>query len=228
MARGGRKAEREGPERRCIARGESGATDLLIRFVVGPDGAIVPDLAERLPGRGIWLSADRAAFDLAERKKLFSRAARMQVSVPVGLADLVEELLARRLVELIALARKGGHAVAGFLKTDQRLRAGPVGALIEAVDGSEGQRRKLRPLKGDAPVIAVLNAEELGVAFGRDHVIHAALDEGGLTEKVLRDARRLEGLRIRGQEAGAADEAAEPAPDPVDDDSRDGPGGKGK
>ncbi|MBB5514021.1 hypothetical protein FHS89_000019 [Rubricella aquisinus] len=196
MARGGRTKERDAPERRCIASGTSGGTFGLIRFVVGPDGMAVPDLAEKLPGRGMWVTSERAALDLVEKKKLFSRAAKQQVAVPAGLADLLERLLTRRVQDQIALARKAGLAVNGFMKVDAALRTEQMGVLIEASDGSERQRAKLRSLAGDTPNMALLSGEELGVAFGRDHVIHAALSAGGVTDRVLRDAARLSGVRV--------------------------------
>ena len=116
MSRGGRIKDNDQPERRCIVTGEVQPKAGLIRFVAGPDGQVVPDLAEKLPGRGIWVSADRAAIDKAAAKGLFSRAAKAPVKAPVGLDDLVEAGVARRLVELVSLARKSGRAVAGFEK----------------------------------------------------------------------------------------------------------------
>lgn len=195
MARGGRTKEREAPERRCIATGARDDAARLIRFVAGPDGAITPDLAGRLPGRGIWVSASRAALDRAVAKNLFSRAAKTSVLAPDGLFDLVESLSARRFVDLLSLARKAGLAIAGFEKTRAMLRAGPVRALLEASDGAEAGKAKLRPLAGDAPRIGCATAAELGLAFGRDHVIHAALGVGGLSDRVLDEAGRLAGLR---------------------------------
>lgn len=195
MARGGRDKIRDEPERRCIATGESGPVQGLIRFVVGPGDDIVPDLAERLPGRGIWVSATPEALAKAVKKNLFPRAARQQVSVPDDLPARVEALLSARLVEHFALARKAGLVIGGHDKVKARLKEGPVAALIEAADGSEQGKAKLRPLAGDAPIVACLTGSELGLAFGRDHVIHAALDAGGIADRLLREAARLSGLR---------------------------------
>jgi hypothetical protein len=215
VTRGGRLGAREGPERRCLATGESRPIHGLIRFVVGPDGTLAPDLAERLPGRGMWVSADRAALAKAVARNLFARAAKAPVRVPEGFADLVEALLLRRTVEFLALARKAGLAFSGHDRVKARLRQGPVAALIEASDGAEQGKARLRPLAGDAPRIACLTGAELGLAFGRDHVIHAALDAGGVTGRVLREADRLAGLRTEGR-----------APRPGDG-AEAGPGGRG-
>ncbi len=197
MTRGGRQKERDGPERRCIVSGESGATVGLIRFVVGPDDAVVPDLAGKLPGRGIWVSADRAALETAVKKRLFARAARAPVTAPADLADLVEAGLVRRLVETIALARKAGEAVAGYEKTRDWLARGEAAALVQAADGSERGRAKLRPPAGPESHVTCLSAQELGMAFGREFVIHAALAAGGLCGRVVDEAARL--ARLRGQ-----------------------------
>jgi len=211
MTRGGQARSRAEPERRCIATGESGPADRLIRFVLGPSGEVFPDLAGRLPGRGAWLTADRTLVERAVAKKLFSRAFRTQAQVPADLADRLEAMLVRRLVDLIGLARKAGQAVTGFEKVRAKLREGGVGALIEARDGAADGREKLQRLAPDIPVLAVLDAAELGLAFGRDFAIHAALDRGGFADRAIGEAARLAGLRSAGTETeGSRRNAASP------------------
>ena len=195
MTRGGRKKELDTPERRCIATGDVLPVARLIRFVVGPDGTITPDVAGKLPGRGIWLRADRAALDRAVKKKLFSRAARQQVSVPDDLAAMVHQLLTRRVLDMLSMARKGGIAVAGYEKVRDLALRDDMAVLIQAADGSERGKTKLKPPAGDETFIGHLTARELGFAFGRDRVIHAALRAGGLTTRVVEEAARLAGLR---------------------------------
>ncbi|MGY6635303.1 MAG: RNA-binding protein [Alkalilacustris sp.] len=195
MTRGGRPKDRDGPERRCIVSGLSQPAGGLIRFVVGPEGGIVPDVAGKLPGRGIWVAADRGALHKAVARKLFSRAARTQVTVPEALVTLLETQLTQRLVELISLARRGGDAVCGYEKVREALMKGQAAVLVQAHDGSVRERARLRPpLEGHGPV-TVLGATELGLAFGRDRVIHAALAAGGLASRVVDEARRLAGVR---------------------------------
>ncbi|MDB6176792.1 RNA-binding protein [Paracoccus sp. Z330] len=194
MSRGGRNQTRDEPERRCIATGEVQPKAGLIRFVLGPDAEIVPDLANKLPGRGIWVAADRAAIEKASAKGLFSRAARTQVKAPADLADLVEAGVARRVIELISLTRKSGRAVAGFEKVKGWLAEGRAKVLLQASDGSERGKGKLWTPTGGR-WFGCLTASELGLSFGRDHVIHGALAAGGLTDKVILEAGRLTGLR---------------------------------
>ncbi|MEM9909659.1 MAG: RNA-binding protein [Pseudomonadota bacterium] len=200
MARGGRTKDRsDGPERKCIATGEARPKHALIRFVVSPDGQVVPDIAGKLPGRGIWVSSDREAMQTAEAKNLFARAAREQVSVPLGLVDLVEAQLAERVVALISLARKAGVAVAGYEKVKDWLATEQAEVLIQASDGSERGKSKLStPYRGSW--IGWLSADELGQAFGRPATIHAALAAGGLCKRVVDEAARLKGLRVSGDD----------------------------
>lgn len=195
MSRGGHKQAREAPERRCVATGRTLPVSGMIRFVVGPDDAIVPDILGRLPGRGIWVSADRAALELAVTKRHFTRAARAKVTVPADLADQVEALLVRRVGELLALARKAGLAVAGFEKVKSALDGGSARLLIQASDGSARGKTKLRPPPGEQGHVTCLSSAEIGLAFGREHVIHAALMAGGLTTRVVEEATRLSGVR---------------------------------
>ncbi len=195
MGRGGRRKNREHPERRCIATGEVQTTDRMIRFVVGPEGQIVPDIAGKLPGRGIWVRADRAALEKAAKKGLFSRAAKQAVSVPDDLVAEVENLLARRVINLISLARKAGGAVAGYEKVKSWLASGQARILIQATDGSGRGKSKLSSPEGKGTFIGILSASELSLAFGRENVIHGALAGGGLTTRVVEEAAKLSALR---------------------------------
>lgn len=204
MTRGGRESDQEGPERRCIVLGESSAKAGLIRFVISPEGQVVPDILARLPGRGIYVSADRKALEKAAAKGLFARAAKAPVKVPEGLPDLIEVQLVRRVVDLISLARKAGDAVTGFEKVKDWLVNGKAVVLIQASDGSVRGKSKLRPPEGSGLFIGCLTAGELGLSFGREHAIHGALSAGGLTKRVVEEAARLAGLRghVGGETAG--------------------------
>ena len=194
MTRGGRHMKREAPERRCIATGETAPKAGLIRFVVGPDNTIAPDLAEKLPGRGIWVSSTVPALEKAANKGLFSRAAKATVTVPANFADWVGDLVAKRLVESLSIGRKAGAAIAGFEKVKSLLMQEETAILFQARDGSDGQKRKLRSPVGADTFCGCLTAEELGLAFGRDRVIHAAIKFGGIADLCGRDVARLSGL----------------------------------
>ena len=200
VPRGGRRKDRQGPERRCIATGESGATDRLIRFVVSPSGEAVPDIAGRLPGRGAWLTADRALVRQAVKRNVFSRAFRMPVSAPADLDDQLEALLARRLIDTVSLARKAGQAVTGSEKVRAAINSGSAAILLQATDGAADGVAKLAALarsagKGRISRVQVLTSAELGLAFGREFAIHAALDAGGIAVRALAEATRLSGFR---------------------------------
>ncbi|MBS8224941.1 RNA-binding protein [Vannielia litorea] len=196
MSRGGRDKEKgETPERRCIATGEVSPISKLIRFVAGPAGEVVPDIAGKLPGRGLWVTPARAALEKAINKKLFSRAAKAQLTVPEGLIELVERLLVKRVTDGIALARKSGKAVAGYEKVKGWLLIEEARVLVQASDGSERGKSKLSSPPGKGTFIGCLTASEIGLAFGREHVIHAALASGGLTKRVVEDAAKLGALR---------------------------------
>jgi predicted RNA-binding protein YlxR (DUF448 family) len=200
-------------ERRCIVDGEVGPREGLIRFVIGPEETVVPDLGERLPGRGFWVSARREAVETAIRKGLFAKAARAKVEVPEELADEVERLLAKRAAAALGLARKAGELVAGFEKVMAEISAGRVALLIEARDGSEDSVAKLAGAlraryaalqKAPVPVLRPLWAVEMGLGLGRANVVHAALTQGSMERKVSGDLARLEsyGRKLRPLEHG--------------------------
>jgi predicted RNA-binding protein YlxR (DUF448 family) len=184
------------PQRRCIATGEVRDRAAFLRFVVGPDGTIVPDIDERLPGRGLWLTPRRDIVDRAVAKRAFARAARRSVSVPPDLADRLENLLARRCVDSLGLARRAGLAVAGFDRVCEAVRHGRAALLLYARDGASGGQRKLAGLARDLRCADTLTSAELGAAFGRDRIVYAAVGGGKLCRRLLLDLEKLAGLRV--------------------------------
>ncbi|MBI6629351.1 RNA-binding protein [Pontibaca salina] len=195
MGRAGASTDQaEDPRRKCIATGEVQPKFGLIRFVADPEGQVVPDILGKLPGRGTYVAADREALTKAATKKLFARGLKAPVQVPDDLIDEIERQLARRVIDLISLARKSGDAVAGYEKVKDWLAKEEAQVLIQAADGSGRGKSKLStPHFGH--YIGWLSADEMGMAFGRQTVIHAALASGGLAPRVVEEAQRLRGVR---------------------------------
>ena len=187
-----------GPLRRCIVTREQEYKVKMVRFVVSPDRVIVPDLHAKLPGRGIWLSARRNVLDTACTKgalaRVASKHARAQVSVPADLAEVVQAGLTRRVTELLGLARRAGQAVCGFQKAREWLQSRHVGLVLQASDGSVGERVRLMSGVKDVPVATPLPGLALGAVFGRDHVVHVAVAHGKLAEALGIEVTRLAGI----------------------------------
>ncbi len=185
--------------RRCIASGELRPKAELIRFVADPGGTVVPDLAGRLPGRGLWLSPRREHLERACARNLFAKAAKAPLRVPEDLPARVEALLSRRCLDLIGLAKRAGQAVSGYQRVASLLASGGVAVLLAAVDTAEDGRRKLRAAartQNPAPrVVEVFTAEELGRALGQAARAHVAIAPGGFAERLAMEATRLSGLR---------------------------------
>ncbi len=192
-----------GPERRCVATRLSFPVDRLIRFVAGPDGALVPDIRRKLPGRGVWTYASRVAVERAVRTRAFARSLKSPVQVASDLADEVDRLLARDCLQALAMANKAGQIVTGFAKVEAA--AGRAVALVTASDAAADGRRKLlqalRRRHGEGasaiPVLECFASDDLALALGRDLVIHAALMKGAASEAVLARWRRLIHFRTK-------------------------------
>ncbi len=181
--------------RRCIVTRQALEKPAMIRFVIDPEGRVTPDLKERLPGRGLWVTASREALDQAVARHAFSKAAKQSVKVAHDLTERVAELAKREVAELLGLARKSGQLVAGFEKVEAAIRAGKVRVLVAARDGAEDGRGKLARLAGSGvEICAPLTAAELARALGREHAVHAAIKAGGIAEKTIIAARRLAAL----------------------------------
>lgn len=184
-----------GPLRRCAQTRARLPKEAMIRFVVGPDRRIVPDLAADLPGRGIWLSARGDVLEAARTKGGFARAARGQVVVPPDLVAFITAALSRRIAETLGLARRAGQAVSGFSKAREWLVAGRAALVMQACDGSQDERaRFLGGNRGRAPVVTPLDAEALGAIFGRDAAVHIAVAPGRLAERLRVESARLAGV----------------------------------
>ncbi len=190
-----RPASPDAGSRRCIASGASKPRDALLRFVVDPAGALVPDLGESLPGRGLWVSAERAALEKARERGLFARAARRPIAVAPDLIDEVERQLTARALDILGLARRAGALVTGFDKVQRALTERRVAVLVEASDGARHGRARLGALARDIPVIAQFDGAALSRSLGRENVVHAALAPGRLADRFLRESARLAGVR---------------------------------
>jgi len=191
-------AKNKDPQRRCIQSGQSYPKEQLVRFVIGPDSTVVPDIAERLPGRGLWLCARRDMMEMACTSGTFSKAARAKVDVPNDLTDQVEDLLRRRCMEIFGLARRSGQMVGGFEKVKAYLSAkekgNKAGLLVAAQDGGEEGRKKISALAPGVPLIEIFSGEELGAAVGRERLVHAVIASGGIADRLIGEAGRLSGI----------------------------------
>jgi hypothetical protein len=181
-----------GPLRRCIATREVLPKERMLRFVLGPSREIVPDLANRLPGRGMWLSARGDVLEGAVSRGAFMRAARGPVTLPSDLRARIEDGLRARIRDLLGMSRRAGQAVSGWQAGREWLQAGRAGLLVQALDGSPAERARFGGR--DLPVVAPLTAAELGVVFGRDHAVHVVVAPGRLADAIRQEAERLAGF----------------------------------
>ena len=189
-------AERVGGlKRKCIATGQVLSKSELVRFVLGPNNILYPDPENKLPGRGMWVKADRSAIAKAEKEELFSQAAKQSAKCIENLAEKVESLIANRIIKLIGLSRKSGQCICGYEKVKDWLKKDMVKVLIQSSDGSNRGKSRLKTPE-DGSFIGWLTSKELGKVFGRENITHCALASGGLTQRIVKDAKRLRGLRI--------------------------------
>jgi predicted RNA-binding protein YlxR (DUF448 family) len=200
------------PERLCVATRTVKPVGELIRFVVGPDQAVVPDVKRKLPGRGVWVTATRAAVATAVTRGAFGRSFKRDVRVAGDLAERTELLLERSALDALAIAHKAGRVAVGFAKVEAALAGAPVAAMVHAADASPDGVRKLAAAARrrfgaeGAPVVDLFTAAQLDLAMGRANVIHAALLAGPETEGFLARCRSFE--RFRSREGGAKGAAA--------------------
>ncbi|ANK80403.1 MAG: hypothetical protein TEF_06045 [Rhizobiales bacterium NRL2] len=163
----------------------------MIRFVLDPARVVTPDVEEKLPGRGAWLSAERKVFEGLGRRNPFPRAFREEAKLPEDLAGLTERLLRRRCLDLLGLANGAGLVTAGFEKVADKAGKGEAAVMIVAADGGGTARERAARLAGPAPLVGLFGREELSLALGRGNVVHAAVASGRLADMFLRETERL-------------------------------------
>ncbi len=177
------------PERSCIITREVKGKGELIRFVVGPNGMVVPDLVGKLPGRGFYVSASKLLVAEAIAKRAFSRAAKEQVMVPEDFLTRLEDQLAQRMAEALSMARKAGQVVTGFEKVEEVAKRGEVEALVHADDAGEDGIKKLSFYQG--PTFRNLPRAVLSRVLGRENAVHVAVTHGPAAAFFIEEARRF-------------------------------------
>jgi predicted RNA-binding protein YlxR (DUF448 family) len=192
-----------GSERFCAATGAVRPVADMIRFVVAPDGQVVPDLQRRLPGRGIWITATASALATAIDRRAFGRGLKQEVRPGPELIALTERLLEKEALDALAIAHKAGKVAIGFTKAEAAFDRGQVAALIHAEEAAGDGRRKLDGRSphpgaadgGKAAGVVNFTSTQLNLALGRSNVIHAALLVGRESETFLARIARLNRFR---------------------------------
>jgi uncharacterized protein len=202
--------ELSGPLRRCaLTRAEKPIAEL-IRFGAGPDGIVVPDLALRLPGRGVWVDGHRASVAEAVKRNVFARSLKRTVTAPANLPDTIDALLVKRVLSALSLANKAGLVTPGFAQVDEALEGGRVAGLLHgaeaAPDGRDRLDRKYRAIslamENPCVIVTELTIDQISLAIGRSNVVHAAITSGGAATRLLDEAGRL--IRFRSSPDGVA------------------------
>ncbi|MBL4756984.1 MAG: RNA-binding protein [Rhizobiales bacterium] len=187
--------------RKCIVTGESKDCAELIRFAIGPEGEIAPDLFRKLGGRGVWVTATREDIERACAKKAFNRAFSTNVVLPDDLPGLIDVLLQKSMLESLGMARKAGQIITGQGRLDGAIRSGGIALVLHASDGAKDGMRKTGAalhamgLRDEVPVIDIFTSAQMSLVLGLSNVVHAGMPSGGLSSAILEKYRRL--LRYR-------------------------------
>jgi len=209
--RKGTGSNKAAPERTCIVTRETKSPDDMIRFALSPDGIVVPDLKGNLPGRGVWVTATADMVKQAIAAKAFARGFKTKVTVDANLSAVIHEALLTRALQALGLARKAGAVITGFAKVDSALRSSELSLLVTASDAAQDGQEKLKRVAravADPALkcIEVANSEQLSMALGLEHVIHAGVIKGQSARAVLDCALRL--IEYRGSSELNSDEHA--------------------
>ena len=194
------KVKAEIGERRCLVTGVPKLREQLIRFVLGPDNVVYPDLAERLEGRGVWISANKFSLQTAISKRLFNKGFCLSVKVPEDLPKMVENGLKKRALDLLGLANKAGFLELGFEKIKEAASKEEMLLLIEALDGSEAEKKRLQVYLPQVPVISLFSRTELGFEMGREACVHIAVKKSKMTLTLQKEMMRLNAFLNEGNE----------------------------
>ncbi|HEY1365055.1 MAG TPA: RNA-binding protein [Xanthobacteraceae bacterium] len=190
-----------GAQRLCAATRKLKPVEAMVRFVVAPDGTVVPDLRRRLPGRGLWITGTRDVLAAGIERHVFAHGFKRDLRVTPELVGTTERLMAQAALDALAVARKAGKVVAGFDRVEAALADAALVALLHAVDGApEGAAKLVAALRrrqraGDVAVIRVFTSAQLDLALARPNVVHAALLGGPESDTFLARIARLDCFR---------------------------------
>ena len=199
-------------DRTCLLCRQNRIADEMIRFVATPDGMVIADLKKNLPGRGVWVCANRRSVDKAAGKKMFARGLKMNVSVSELIGSETDSLIEQSALASLGFARKASQCITGAFKVDALLRTGKAVALLHAIDAADDGVRKLagaacvsgkngRKVK----VLKLFDSEKMSLALGIENVNHAALTIGGAADSFLKRAELL--ARYRGESPKTGEDA---------------------
>ena len=186
---------KEIPKRRCLITGDTIEKTALIRFVVSPEDNIVADINQNLPGKGYWVTANRKIILKAINKNIFFKATKRKINVHQSVLDIIETQLKQKLINQISLCRKAGKAIFGFDKIKASIPKNNIGLLIQAIDGSNREKRRMLTKLSPKSLDSCLTGSDLGSAFGREKVIHCAILKSGFIENISFNANRLNNLK---------------------------------
>ncbi len=193
-------SEEKGPERTCVVSGLKGSPETMLRFALSGEGAVVPDIRQKLPGRGVWTRTSRAVVRQAAAKQAFSRGFHASVRAGADLADEVDRLLEQDALRFLSVVNKAGLVTVGGARVEAAIRAaaskGDLAGLIQASDGARDGASKLQKLLdgvlGESVArINLFDSRQLDLALGRTNVIHAALTAGPASAAFLAKVARL-------------------------------------
>ncbi len=183
--------KQEETTRKCIASGKLLEKERLLRFVAGPDMAVIPDFKKRLPGKGVYVGNSRTLLQKAIAGNLFAKALKQKVRPAAGLENMVENLLRQSALHAVSLARKSGSLITGMDKVSDALKKGKVAFLLEATDGGQDGHEKITRLAGDIEIFRLFATEELDKALDKVNTVHAAFLKGEMSKMVSQEFRKL-------------------------------------
>lgn len=186
------KMKQETEIRKCIVCGEVKEKEQLLRFTLTPDNQIIPDFKKKLPGKGIYVSVSKVALQKAVEKNLFAKAVKKNAKVSAELMQTVEDLLRKKGLESICLAKKAGDLVTGFEKVGEKIKYNKAAFLLEAADAGADGHQKIMALAGGLEIFSLYSVEELDKALDKVNTVHAALLKGDMAKLVHTDLVRLQ------------------------------------
>jgi predicted RNA-binding protein YlxR (DUF448 family) len=183
------------PMRKCLVTGTTIEKKDLIRFVVDPENNLIADINQNLPGKGYWVKADRDTISKAINKKILCKAIKKKVTVEKNVLEKIEIQITKQIINQISLSRKAGAAIFGFDKIKASIKSNNIGLVIQALDGSDREKKRLRNHSIPKIIDDCLTGSELGKAFGREKVIHCAILRSDFVENIYFHSNRLNNLK---------------------------------
>ena len=175
---------KEAEIRKCVLTGEVKPKDELLRFVLLHDGTVLPDFGKKLDGHGFYISNSKKLIEGLTVKNPLNKILHTKTVIGEDLPQTVEQILRKKGLDAVNLARKAGDLVLGLEKVKEVITKGKAAFVIEASDAGDDGRQKIATMAKDIEHYTLYDVATLSTALNRENTVYLAVKNSPISKMV--------------------------------------------